>query len=138
MLRKISLSCALLLLAGCAGTFSAYRAAEDLEDSSYVLSEHYAALVAEGIRLRDNGTLTGPTLVSAQRAEAAARPVILKMGEAARAWESARSADNQKALEIAITDATRALHELIDAMKGRGPSAELQRIEAELLLTEVA
>jgi hypothetical protein len=128
----------LFAMLGCQGTLNAYRAAEDLEDTAYVLSEQWDALVVEGTRLRDSGTLNGSELANAQRVELRVRPVVLKLGEAARAWESVKSADNEKALELAIADAIPALRELIDALKvGRdpsadGPSAELQRIEFKL------
>lgn len=116
------------LLVGCAGTRTAYKAAEDLEDYAYVLSEHYDALVVEGIRLRDSGTLAGSALANAQRTEAKLRPVILALGTAAQAWNGVKSAENQAALEKAISNAVAVLPELIRALKGE-PVARLQRFE---------
>jgi len=120
------------LLVGCAGTRAAYQAAEDFEDTAYVMSEHYDALVVEGIRLRDSGVLSGNALNVAQRIEARARPIMLNMGRAAQAWESVRSAENQAALELAISEAVKVLHELIDALKTGEQSTQLLRIEARL------
>lgn len=122
-----------LALTSCAGTRAAYKAAEDAEDTAYVFSEHYDALVVEGIRLRDNGTLTGNSLLVAQRIEARTRPIILAMGTAAQAWEAVQSAENEAALELATSNAVKALHEFIDALKTGNESTELRRIETSLL-----
>ena len=135
-MRALKLLILSALLVGCAGTRAAYQAAEDFEDTAYVMSEHYDALVVEGTRLRDNGTLTGNSLLAAQRIEARARPIILDMGKAAQAWDAVKSAENQAALELAISNAVKVLHELIDALKVNDESTELRRIEAEL--SEVA
>ena len=122
-----------LALTSCAGTRAAYKAAEDAEDTAYVFSEHYDALVVEGIRLRDNGTLTGNSLLVAQRIEARTRPIILATGTAAQAWEAVQSAENEAALELATSNAVKALHEFIDALKTGNESTELRRIETSLL-----
>lgn len=134
-MRKRNLSFLFLvsLLVGCAGTRAAYQAAEDFEDTAYVMSEHFSALQREGIRLRDAGTLTGNSLLVAQRVEARARPLILQMGTAAQAWDAVKSAENEAALGTAISNAVKVLHELVDALKAGAESTELRRIEVELL-----
>lgn len=111
----------------CAGTRSAYQAAETLEDTAYVVTEHYAALVKEAADLRENGTLTGDALSRVQSVEMRSRPIILRLRDVSSAWTAAKTAANEAALSKAIGDAAAVVSDLINAIKGRqGNDARLE------------
>jgi hypothetical protein len=113
-------------LSGCPGTLSAYRAAESLDDTAFVVAEHYAALVKEGNALRESGALTGSALTRAQDLEARARPIVLRLQQVSSAYEAVKSAENEAALSMAIDEAARVLSEFIDAIKPARDTAALE------------
>lgn len=125
MRTKLWLIGVLAILAGCAGTKAAYQGAETLEDTAYVVTEHYAALVKEAADMREAGTLTGNALVQVQGFETRARPLILRLQGLAEAYESVRSAENEQALAAAVGEAAQVLSDFINALKGR-PVAQIE------------
>jgi hypothetical protein len=114
------------LLFGCAGTRAAYQAADTLEDTAYVVAEHYAALVKEAADLRESGTLAGSALARVQSAEARARPVILRLQSVTATYESVRNATNEEALAEAVGAAASVISDFINALKGQPDNARLE------------
>lgn len=94
------------------------------------MNEYFFALVREGNRLRQNGTLSGNELTRAQRIVRDAQPILSQLTEAAQAYEAIRSSDNEDALRAAIARAAVSLSSLVNAIKAAGGSADLIR-EAE-------
>ena len=133
-----SLGTALLVLGslglmGCQGVFGAYQAAEDLEDTAFVIAEHYDSLVQEGIDLRDNGVLVGENLNKAQAIELRVRPLILALNTAKETYEAVQSAENAEALQAAISKAAKELSDLINALKvGGDPNGRLLELQHDL------
>lgn len=124
---------ALAAVAGCSGTRDAYRAASDaehvtrLEATAYVVSEHYAALVAEAARLKNTGALSGDALERVRLADDAVRPLIIGdastqrpgVVQAVAAYRALRNAETEAQLQQAISAAVVQLSALITALKGR-------------------
>ena len=63
-------------LSGCASTMSAYKAAEGLDQTAYVMNQHYLGLVREANRLAEAGELTGSSLATAQDLVRSSRPLL--------------------------------------------------------------
>ena len=122
---KLLIVSLMLLVAGCAGTKAAYQGATTLDDTAYVIAEHYSALVKEAADLKDAGTLTGAALVRVQQIEARATPVVLKLKDVSAAWTASKNATTEAALQKAISDAAVVVSDLINALKGK-PTARLE------------
>ena len=110
------------LVGACAGTSSAYRAAEGLEEKAYVVGEHYYALVREGNDLKDRGILSGSQLDRAQDLVRSTRPVILELLNAVEAYSLVKSAETEADLERALNNAALAVSRLVDTIKAVRPS----------------
>ena len=106
------------LIVACAGTRSAYQAAETLEEQAYVVGEHYYALVREANELRRSGALSGSTLTRAQDLVQGSRSIIAELEDAARAYTNVRNAETQADLERALNEAAVAVSRLVDVIKG--------------------
>ena len=120
-----------LLAVACAGTRSAYQAAQDSGDPevyAYVIAQHYSALVKEAADRKESGSLTGVALQKVQQADEKARPIIIgdesasppKAGieQLAKAYTATKSAADQAALQKALNDAVLALNDFINTLKG--------------------
>lgn len=105
------------MLQGCAGTLGAYRAAEGLYETSFVIGEHYFATVREINALAAAGTLTQHE--TAQLAEIAlqTRPAVLSMLSIARDYQATRSAETEAELSEAIASAAISVSGLYDAFQ---------------------
>ena len=124
---------ACLALSGCAGTRAAYKAAEGIEETAFVISEHYFALVRELNDLDDKGALSDSMRSHAQDIVRTTRGPILELGNVAQAYKAVRSADNEEALSRALNTAAIALSRLVNVVKSaRGGSAGLEHIEADI------
>lgn len=123
------LLCPLMLLAGCAGARSAYKAADTLEEYSYVVTEHYAALLKEAATLRQAGALTGSALAKVQAADTKVAPKIFALKPLVDAYARAKTAETEVALQAAVDDAVRALAELVREIRGARASPTGQRLE---------
>lgn len=123
---------ALVLISGCAGTKSAYRAAEGVDQTAKVVSEHYYALVREANELRRNGVLRGTSLQNAQQVVSETRPVILQMADVARRYDLVRNAQTQAELERAVNEAAIAVSRLVDIIKAWRQTSAIDEIETEL------
>lgn len=117
-------------LTGCAGTQQAYKAAEGLEETAFVMNQHYLALTREANRLADAGAIRGSTLTSMQGIVRDSRPLLRELSAAARAYEAVRNAENEAELTAAISAAAVQLSNLVNAIKQAGGSA--QHIERTL------
>lgn len=104
-------------LVGCVGTTAAYKAADTLEDRAYVVTEHYAAIVKQAADLKEQGVLTGSTLVRVQEAETVAHPIVLSLGPLVKTFKTAQSAESEVALQKALDDAVMALANLVRLVK---------------------
>lgn len=124
----------LLQLAGCVSTQAAYKAAplhgEALADTAYVIAEHYAAVVHEAANLRESGRTPAPLVVAMQRADAAAKPLILGEPEVQRpglkqiadAYTAVHDAKTEADLQAAVNNAVLRLGDLmraVNAAKGK-------------------
>jgi hypothetical protein len=112
-------------LSGCAGTKAAYRAAESLPDTAYVVGEHYAAVVHEAANLAALPTTPADVKDAMKKADNAVRPLILGnpstglpgLRTLAERYQAVRSAENEAALQAALNDAIRELANFINAVK---------------------
>lgn len=124
---------ATLMLSGCAGTTAAYKAADGLEETAWVMNQHFLALVREGNDLKRQGVLAGSALATAQNLVETGRPLLRELSKAAQTYEAVRSADNQDELTAAIAAAAVQLSKLVNAIRAAGGSAEmLDEIELDL------
>ena len=123
----LALILAVLTLSGCAGTRSAYKAAEGLSETAYVVGEHYYALVRETNDLDDKGQLSDRELRKIQDIAQESRPTIVALLNAANAYDLAKSAENETELSNALATAALAVSRLVDAIKDVGGSAHVRR-----------
>ena len=122
-----------LMISGCGGTIAAYKAADGLEETAWVMNQHFLALVREGNDLKRQGVLAGSALSTAQDLVRTGRPILKELSQAAQVYEAVRSADNQDELTVAIAAAAVQLSKLVNAIRAAGGSAELlDEIELDL------
>lgn len=114
-----------MVLSGCAGTTSAYRAADGAKETANVMGEYYFALVREANILAEEGLLTGTNLSRAQNLVRDIDPLIEELTNAAQAYERVQNAETQEELSSAINNAALALSRLVNAIKAAGGSANL-------------
>lgn len=135
-----------VMLTGCAGTRAAYQAAEGLEETAKVVSEHYIATVSQFNNLDDQGALSDSARMHLQDLVRKTRGPMLSLGELAQAYETiteniamqdaAMDAEDEAAiaaaeaeLERAIAEASVALSDLIDAIdEAVGGSSKLEKM----------
>lgn len=121
----LALILAALAMSGCAGTTAAYKAADGLSETAYVVGEHYYAMVAEANYLDDQGLLTDRQLGSLQDMAAQTRPSVIALLDAASVYDSIRSAETEAALSAALADAALAIKRMVDAIKAVGGTSQL-------------
>lgn len=133
----LALAAGLLLgglgLASCSGTKAAYRAAQDVDDTAYVVTRHYRSLLREAADLKDSGTITGRPLEALRAAEQVATPIIIGdeatgqpgLRELARiyvdakaAYDEAVNADTREALDAANVKLSQAVNDAMRAVAG--------------------
>lgn len=68
-------------VAGCSGTKAAYRAAENLDETAFVVAEHYSAVLTEARILVQKPETTAGTVRAVQRIEAKATPIIIELAD---------------------------------------------------------
>lgn len=122
------LLCPLLLaLAACAGTRTAYKAADTLEEYAYVVTEHYAGLLREATELRASGTLRGDALARVQAADNQVGPKVLALKPLVNAYLGVKNAETEQALQVAVDEAVRALADFVREIRGAraGPTGHL-------------
>ena len=106
-----------LLLAGCAGTQSAYRAASTLEQQAYVVTEHYAALVHEAADLATQPGTPRAVIDRLQEADQAVKPVIVGLAPLVERYTAIHDAKTEAELQAAVNEALIALTDFINAVK---------------------
>ena len=114
-------------IGGCASTVDAYKAAEGLEETAFVMNQHYLALVREANALAEAGALSGSSLAKAQEVVRESRPVLNELSNMAKAYQAAATAENEQALTAAIAAAAVHLSNLvtiISAARGSAQSAD--------------
>lgn len=114
-----------LVLTACAGTRSAYQAAEGLDETAKVIAEHYYAVIREANALSASGQLTGTALAKAQDVVRATQPTITELAGASRAYTALRDAETEADLSNAISNAAIAISRLIDVVKGSDATGAL-------------
>ena len=117
---------AMLVMSGCAGTQSAYRAAQgSLPDTAYVVAEHYSAVLREAA---DIAALPGtPAAVkqALQQADRTVKPFIIGdpatqapgLQQLVERYQAIGGAQTELELQAAIDDAIRELSNFIRAVK---------------------
>lgn len=115
----------LALLSGCASTTAAYKAADGLEETAFVMNQHYLALVREANNLAESGALSGGNLQSTQGLVRTSRPLLAELSRTAQAYEAVQSAETQQELTDAIAAAAVQLSNLVNAIRAAGGSASL-------------
>jgi hypothetical protein len=104
-------------LPGCTNTQQAYREASSLDETAYVVAEHYAALVHEAAALKEQAT-TPPELVSKmQEIAAVGTPAVHKLRQLRDAYINGKSAATQAELQAALDDAVRIVSDFNRAVK---------------------
>lgn len=120
------------LVVGCAGTRSAYQAADTAEEYAYVVTEHYAAVLAQAVALRANPAVPRDAIAAIQRADLKVAPAILALAPLRQALKAVKSAENEAALQAAVDAAVRALAELVREVKAATASpAAWRHLEQE-------
>lgn len=124
-----SAAVAFVVLPGCVGTSAAYRAAQSLPDTAYVVTEHFAAVVHEAADLTESPTTPPEVKAALKAAVAAAAPFILGDGThagvrtLAQRYAAVKNAANAEELQRAVDAAVLELAKLINAVKAaRSPS----------------
>jgi len=121
----LALLLAVLTISGCAGTRAAYKAAEGLSETAYVVGEHYYAEVREVNDLADAGRLSAAELQNLQNIAQATRPTVVAMLNAASAYKLVQSTANEAELSAALAEAAVSISKLVDAIKAVGGSTHL-------------
>jgi hypothetical protein len=112
-------------LCGCAGTQAAYKAAQSLPDTAYVVAEHYAAVVHEAAGIAALPGTPAEVKDALKKADQAVKPIILGNPDTglpglrtlAERYQAVKSAENEAALQAALNDAVRELANFINAVK---------------------
>lgn len=113
------------IVAGCAGTKQAYRAADSLPDRAFVIAEHYAALVKEAADIAENPATPLEVKDRLKEADRIARPLIVGapdrptpgLKDLADAYQATRTAETEAELQAALDRAVVALAGFIRAVK---------------------
>lgn len=106
-----------LATTGCASTREAYKAADTLDERAFVAEEHFAAVVKQAADMKDRGVLTGSALANVRALEAKAKPAVLSLGDLARKWQAAQTAESEVALQRALDSVVLAIADLVRALK---------------------
>lgn len=112
-------------VSGCVGTQAAYKSAQSLPDTAYVVAEHYAAVVHEAADLAGLPTTPPEVKDALKAADARVKPLIL--GDPARGlpglrqlserYQAVKDAKTQADLQRAVDAAVLELARLITAVK---------------------
>lgn len=116
----LALLLASTLMSACGGTRAAYKAAEGLEETAYVMNNHYLALVREANDLAEAGDLAGSNLVTAQDLVRKSRPLMQSLSNAAQVYTSIRTAETEAELTAAIAAAAVELSNLVNMLQNAG------------------
>lgn len=101
---------------GCTQARSAYKTADNPAELAYVLTEHYAALVKAAADLAQKPTTPASAIVAMQKADAVAKPVVLRLRPLREAYVTGKTAANEAELQAAIDRGVLALADLVRAI----------------------
>ena len=101
----LALLCTMFVMTGCVNTQWAYSEAKTVEERAYVVLEHYSSLVKEAADLAEKPNTSPEAIKAMKKADAAAMPVIQHLRDLRNAWLASQSAENTKALQVAVDDA---------------------------------
>lgn len=104
-------------LVGCAGTTTAYKVAEGVDQQAYVVLEHYSALLKEANALKSKPGVPPEVVDAMRRADVKVYPLVQRVRSLRDAYVAVKSADNEEALQRAVNDAVLLLADLINAVK---------------------
>lgn len=122
-----------LSLSACTGTRAAYKAAQDADDTAYVVTRHYRSILREAADLKDSGTLSGSALAALRNAEQIATPIVIgdeatgqvglrvlakTYADARAAYDEAVNADTREALDAANAKLSQAVNDAMRAVAG--------------------
>lgn len=107
---------ALLGMHGCSDVRSAYKAAENPADLSFVLVEHYAALVKAAADIAQKPGTPPQVIVALKAADWKARPVIERLRPLRDAYLATKSAKTEQELLLATDQAVIAIADLVRAV----------------------
>ncbi len=106
---------------GCTETRAAYKAADNPAELAYVLAEQYSALVKSAADLAQKPTTPGTAILAMQKADAAAKPIVLQLRPLRDAYLATKSATTEAELQAAADRAVLAIADLlraVDAARG--------------------
>jgi len=120
--RQLALPLLLILaatvLGACSGMRMAYEAAETLEETAYVVTEHYYVILREANRLADEGAPQEwiNRIVAKERQ---VTPAILRLRAQVDAYNAVRNAETEQELSDALSEAVVLVSEFIDVVRGQ-------------------
>lgn len=119
VLIALSLACLVgaFAMQGCQGTKAAYAAADSPDETAFVVSEHYAAIVKEAAVLAARPGVPASAIMAMQRADQFARPVIEALRPLRDAYLASKSATDRALLEQKVNEAVLKLADLVRAVK---------------------
>lgn len=114
-----------IALAGCGGTVLAYRSANTLPDTAYVVAEHYAALVKQAADIAERPGTPESVKETLKSADRAVKPLIFGddrtntpgLRDLADRYRQVRDAQTEEDLQRAVDNAVRELTHFINAVK---------------------
>lgn len=125
LLAGVSVLLLAAFASGCAGTAAAYKAAANLSDTAYVVTEHYAAIVKEAADLSASPTVDPQVKEALKKAAVATAPFVLgdpatgkpSLRELAQHYSAIHDAKSAQELQLALNSAVTELAKLINAVK---------------------
>jgi hypothetical protein len=125
LLAALATVATIAISSGCAGTTSAYKAAQSLPDTAYVVTEHYAAVLNEATGIASQPDVPAEVKAALQKAAAAVQPIVRgdpatgqpSLHELATRYQSVRDAKSEAELQDALNRAIETLANFINAVK---------------------
>lgn len=106
-----------LALSACSGVTNAYRAADTLEETAYVITEHFSVLNVEARELVESGFVDDQTADALRSARDRAIPLVTRLRDMSQAYNDVRSAENQQALQDALNLAVPVVSDFLNALR---------------------
>lgn len=119
-IKILFITLAAMLATACIGTQEAYKAADGLDETAYVVGEHYSALLEQVLAQNAAGRVTGEDWETVQAAIAKTTPAVLALVDAGEAYRDYQSADTEAALQFALSKAAKAITDLINVFREAG------------------
>lgn len=118
----------LVTVTGCAGTTSAYKAAQSLPDTAYVVTEHYAAVLNEATAIASQPDTPASVKDALKKAAEEVQPIVRgdpatgrpSLQDLAATYQRVRDAESETELQLALNRAVETLAKFINAVKSAG------------------